>query len=124
MNLFLLTLNVIPLVRLHSHMLSGRLMVHFIGQLSRLFPFSLLPSIVFIERAISALGQLSLVQPSELELGPGGHIVVFFDQENLKAIIGQLNAVLWACEVDWERKIDHLNVADLGYIDFKAELRI
>ena len=98
-------------------------MVHFMSEISRLLTLGLLPSIVLIKRPVAALCQLSLIQTRELKLGPGGNIVVLLDKEDLKAIIGELDAVLGACEVDREREVNHLDVPDLGNIDFQTELR-
>ena len=63
-----------------------------------------------------------MIQTRELKLGPGSDIVVLLDKKDLKAIIGELDAVLGASEIDWEREVNDLDVSNLGNIDFETEL--
>ena len=64
-----------------------------------------------------------MIQAGELKLGQGGYVVVLLDKEDLEAVIGELDAVRGASEVDREWEINHLDVTNLGNIDFQTELR-
>ena len=121
-NVLLFTINLITLEFLNLHLLPGGLVVHLISKITRRFAIRLLLDVVSVQASISALHKLFLGQARELEFAPGGDIIVFLYEEDLKAVIGQLNAVLCTRVIDREWEVDDLNVPDLGHVDFQDVL--
>ena len=119
---FLCSIDLVALERLNRHLLTGRLVVHLIREIARPFALGFLPGIELIETAIPAVLQLSLAQTSQLELGPRGNIDVLLDEEDFKAVVSQLDAVLYASVVDREWEINDLNVPYCGHIHLEDVL--